>query len=411
MPSFSLAGLVVGVYLGVLAGIVPAFIAFAMGFVFKYFTDVTVPGFGVVVLGAALAGISGGLMGLADPQLTASWTGITAILVILMLSLWAHAQGDKLAAATPRGLTLGALRGRRISESLANLVDAYGQVRIRPAGEVQDMEGYPPLPQELRDQITAGSWRFPADLSPTELENRLEERLVTDHDLSAATVTIDAKGRAEIAAAPVVAGLSRRLPKDCRAVSVRTLLPTGMARGDEGTLVLPDGEATGPVVSARSDEAEPEPEEPAAPAESLPGTGEPVEEPAPQAKTPRTHGGDGRVTLALTPNDAKRALSVDQAPMRVESRGKQREFLVLETLKDDGHQFRKVRLDDGVDLVGQSLGQARLRERFGVSVMAIRRASQRLIAPSGSQVLAVDDVLTVVGKPEALDRFEAEVGG
>jgi hypothetical protein len=66
MASIPLTEVLVGVYLGLLAGIFPSFIAFSIGFGFKYFTNVTVPGLGVVVLGGALAGVSGGLMGLMD---------------------------------------------------------------------------------------------------------------------------------------------------------------------------------------------------------------------------------------------------------------------------------------------------------------------------------------------------------
>lgn len=76
MAAIPVSEILVGVYLGLLAGIFPAFIAFAIGFGFKYFTPVTVPGLGVVALGGTLAGISGGLMGLMDPTLAESWTGI-----------------------------------------------------------------------------------------------------------------------------------------------------------------------------------------------------------------------------------------------------------------------------------------------------------------------------------------------
>ena len=49
-----------GIYLGLLTGIVPALVAWALGFGFKYFTGVSIPGFGVVVLALAIAGASGG---------------------------------------------------------------------------------------------------------------------------------------------------------------------------------------------------------------------------------------------------------------------------------------------------------------------------------------------------------------
>ena len=135
MNSIPVAEILVGVYLGLLAAIFPSFVAFLIGFVFKYFTTVTVPGLGVVALGGALAGVSGGLMGLMDPTLAESWTGITAVLVILMACLWAHSQGDKLGTETPRHLTLKTLRDTRLSTDIVDRVDSYGQVRIRSIGE------------------------------------------------------------------------------------------------------------------------------------------------------------------------------------------------------------------------------------------------------------------------------------
>jgi len=52
--------IVFGIYLGIITGIVPALVAGVLGFVFKYVTDVTIPGLGVVVLALAIAGINGG---------------------------------------------------------------------------------------------------------------------------------------------------------------------------------------------------------------------------------------------------------------------------------------------------------------------------------------------------------------
>lgn len=75
MAPLPLSEVLVGVYLGLLAALFPGFIAFSIGFGFKYFTNVTVPGLGVVALGGALAGVSGGLMGLVDPALADAGPG------------------------------------------------------------------------------------------------------------------------------------------------------------------------------------------------------------------------------------------------------------------------------------------------------------------------------------------------
>lgn len=401
MVSLPVSQILVGLYLGLLAGIFPAFIAFAIGFGFKYFTSVTVPGLGVVVLGGALAGISGGLMGLVDPQLTGSWTGIVAILVILMFSLWAHNQGDKLGAATPRKLTLKSLRHSRLSADLVERVDSYGQVHIRPIGEIRDIDGYPPLPDDLREKLGTGSWKFPANSPVDELETRLEERLTTDYELAEVDVTITREGRAQIAAAPSSAGLSRRVDPGKRAVSIQTFLPTGVARGDSATLELPDGAVTGPVVSARTAGLDT--------AESTSPSSDAAEDEAETelpAKAPTTSGGEGQITVALPREEAQRVVRAPSAPVVIHSMGTQPEYEAIGVLKHHGNRFRKVVLGDGSSLVGTTIGSAQIRDSYGVAILAIRRLSERIIAPRGTTELMAGDALILVGKSEQLRAFE-----
>lgn len=408
MVSIILTEVLIGIYLGLLAGIFPAFIAFSLGFGFKYFTNVTVPGLGVVVLGGALAGISGGLMGLMDPQLAESWSGITAILVILMISLWAHSQGDKLGSETPRRLTLKRFREAKLSTDIADRVDSYGQIRIRPAGGVQDIEGYPPLPDDLRQQLESGSWKFPANLSLAELESHLEEKLSADHELAEVAVTVDARGRAQIEAAPSAAGLSRRVPPGRRAVSIQTLLPTGVARGDIVTVKLPDGNVTGPVVSARTRGIEPPIAEDESD-ETEEDTEDTDDEEAPPPKAPTTTGGEGEVTIAVPLGEARRVIRAPFAPLVVHSRGKQREYEAIGVLKQHGNRFQKFTVGENSSLAGTTIGEAQIRDTCGVAVLAIRRGTERIIAPRGATQVLAGDVLIAVGKLEKLRAFEEVV--
>jgi hypothetical protein len=405
MVPLPVTEVLVGVYLGLIAALFPSFVAFSIGFGFKYFTDVTVPGLGVVALGGTLAGVTGGLMGLIDPQLASSWTGVTAVLVILMGCLWAHSQGDKLGAATPRGLTLRSIRESRLSTELAERVDSYGQVRIRPVGEIHDIEGYPPLPEAVRERLRTGSWKFPADLPLSELERRLEERLTADYELVEVSAKVDDRGRAEIAAAPSAAGLSRRVPSGKRAVSIRTLLPTGVARGDSVTVRLPDGDVTGPVVSARTDGTD-GPDEPA----PTPTEGGDEANVAERPRAATTTGGEGQVTIAVSPEDAKAIVRAEFAPVTVHSRGKQREYEAIGVLKAHGNRFRNVTLGEASPLSGTTIGDARIRDTHGVGILAIRRGTERLVAPQGTTRLLAGDTLIVVGPPARLRAFE-EVAG
>ena len=410
MAPVPVSEVLVGVYLGLIAALFPSFIAFAIGFVFKYFTNVTVPGLGVVALGGALAGVTGGLMGLLDPQLASGWTGITAVLVILMGCLWAHSQGDKLAAATPRGLTLKSLRENRLSAEFTERIDSYGQIRVRPLGEIRDIDGYPPLPESLREQLQAGVWRFPADLAIPELQRRLEDRLVTDYELAEVSVTIDARGRAEIAAAPSGAGLSRRVPDGQRAVSVRTLLPTGVGRGDVVTVQLPDGDVTGPVVSARTDGTETPPEpEPKSELElesvSTTSGENPVESERARSPRARTTGGEGRVTLTVKPEAAKRVIETTFARTIVHPRGRQRVYAAIDLLRGRDNRFRTVTVGEDSPLAGTTVATARAQAGRGVAILAIRRVTEQLIAPPEATELVAGDRLIVVGGPGQLAAF------
>jgi len=406
MESLPIA-IVYGLYLGVLTGIIPALVSGVLGFLFKYVTGVTLPGFGVVVLAVALAGINGGLLALADPTILDSAnapTVTTGLLIVMMMSLYAHAKGDQLGASVPRRLSLRALGERTLSADLVEIVGGRNEIRIRVTGDVADIEGYPPLPEHLREGIRNGDWRLPADLQVSELEARLAERLLTEFELGDVSVSIDESGAATVAAAPPFSGLSRRLDGNRRAVSVNTLVPTGLARGDLAVAVTPEGRVRGEVVSARSTR----------PAGEQPAVTATVEEPpagteTPVTRAPTTGGGDGQVTLAVTKSDVALLLSTDAATVLVESRGVRREYEVLSLLRRAGKRFRRLTVRSESDLDGVTLAEADPRGRYGVAVLAVRTGDGWQFAPKGGKRLTAGDELFAVGSRDALDQFGAVV--
>jgi hypothetical protein len=397
-----------GIYLGVLTGIIPGLVAWALGFLFKYSTSVSIPGFGVVVLAVALAGVNGGLMALADPTITQSANAVTvttAILVVLMISLYAHSRGDAMGAAFPRRLSFKQLRERPLSADVMGSLSGHDEVRIRVVGEVADMEGYPPLPDDLRAEIRNSEWTFPADLRVSELEERLADRLRTEFDLGDVAVTVDEGGRASVVAAPPFSGLSKRVPSGKRAVSVDALLPTGLARNDEVTVITADAQVRGTVVSARTDGASaPAPPAPADPAED----GEEEGPPQP-VRAPTTDGGEGRLTVAVTRTDAGPLVRADRARVVVESRGVRREYELVSLLRRAGRRFRRVTVGADGPLDGTSLGVASVREQYGVAVMAVEGTSGWRLAPRGETTLSAGDDVYVVGTPDRLDAFVGAV--
>jgi hypothetical protein len=395
-----------GLYLGVLTGIIPAVVAWGLAVLFRAVTGLTVPSFAVVVLGVAIAGVNGGFLAFNDPtivQSANSVTLVTALLVVMLVSFYAHNLGDQLGAALPRRFSLSALRERTLSADVVEFVSGHGQVRVRVAGPVEDVEGYPPMPDDLRATVETVAWTFPADLPVDDLEERVERRLREEFDLAAASVTIDERARATVAAAPPSSVLSRRVPADRRAVSVTALVPTGVARGDEVTVHTAGGAVDGTVVSARSGTPAPPDTardgDPGAPGDARPATGQ----------APRTTGGEGRVTVAVDREDAPVLVGADRGRVVVASRGTRREYELVSLLRRAGQAFGHVTVGTGGPLDGASIGATDPREAYGVAVLAVRANGEWTVAPGPTTELAAGDALFAVGGRDALAAFAEAV--
>jgi voltage-gated potassium channel len=75
-------------------------------------------------------------------------------------------------------------------------------------------------------------------------------------------------------------------------------------------------------------------------------------------------------------------------------------------------QLEETRLAAESRLVGKKLSQARLREDYGVIVVAIKKASGKMVYnPAAEEMLGGDDVLVVVGDPKQLPKLEAAARG
>ena len=391
-----------GIYLGLLAGVIPALVSFGFGFIFRYVTGLSVPAFGVVVLGVALAGVNGGFLAFADPTITQaanSTTLVVALLVVAMLTFYTHSVGDKMGATLPRRISLKSLRERTLHTDAIEFVGGRNEVAVSVVGGVRDLEGYPPLPESLRASIRDAEWRFPADLPLSELEGRFVDRLRSDFDVEEASVTVDEHGRATVAAAPPAAGVSKRTPVGKRAVSVPALVPTGIARGDEVSVLAGESRVDGTVVSAKS-VGKPAPE-PTAPVDDEAEAAEPSAKPA-----PTTTGGEGRVTVAVQRPDAESLLAADRTRIVVRARGTRREYELLGLLRRGGQRVRRLALRADAPVVDATLGEANLRETYGVTVLAVRHDGSWTVAPSGDVALAAGDELFVAGPRRELDAFE-----
>ena len=402
MSSFPVQ-LLLGIYLGLVTGIIPALVAWTLGFAFKYLTSVTIPGFGVVVLALAIAGVNGGLLALNDKAITGSANGtaiLVAIIVVLMLSLYAHAKGDQMGAAMPKRLTLKRLADRTLSSDVVELVGGRGEVTLTVAGEVQDIEGYPPLPAGLRAELAAAELSLPADLPISELESRAAEQLRSAFDLGEVSVRLDERARATVSAAPPTAGLSKRVPAGQRAVSVSTLVPTGLASGDRVSLRTPAGSYEGTVLSVATG-GKSKPKEDAAATDGGIDT-----VPAPTAAT--AAGGEGRIGVAVSRSAAEALLATDVTGLVVHSRGERKEFELLSVLRRSGRRVRRLTVAADGALDGVGLAELGVRHNYGVVVLAVRRDGSWQLVPDGAFRPEAGEELYVVGTPSELDGF-AEV--
>lgn len=405
MASFP-AEILLGIYLGLLVGIIPALLAWALGFGVKYVTGVTLPGPGVTLLAVALAGVNGWLLAMAGQSIVQDPTAsrlATAIVVVAALSLYSHSKGVRMAADFPRRLSLSGLRERKLSRECADIVSGGDEVRVHVVGEVADMEGYPPLPEELRAKIRNAELTFPSDLRIDELEERTEDRLETRYDLGEVSVTVDEKGRATVVAAPPFSGLSKRVTDDRHAVSVSGLIPTGLAHGDEVTVITPDAQVRGTVVSATTDGGTEGTGPKAAPLSVKEDDG-----PSP-VRAPTTDGGEGRLTVAVTRTDVQPLLRANETKVVVESRGTRREYEVVSMLRRADHQFERMEIGHDSPLDGLDLGTADVPGTYGVSILAVRTEDGWLVAPRGGTTLQAGDEVFVVGTRDQLDTFTSRV--
>jgi voltage-gated potassium channel len=74
-------------------------------------------------------------------------------------------------------------------------------------------------------------------------------------------------------------------------------------------------------------------------------------------------------------------------------------------------EIAQVALDEASRLVGQTIGNSKIRQDMGVIVLAIKRGSEMMVGPSRDDVMKVGDVLITMGDPAGLRKLEEVAAG
>lgn len=81
----------------------------------------------------------------------------------------------------------------------------------------------------------------------------------------------------------------------------------------------------------------------------------------------------------------------------------------VETLLAEGTFLEWYNVEDGAELDGETLADARVRERTGVSIVAIERDGSVIPSPKPDTVITAGDTLVAIGSQEDLQDFDALV--
>ncbi|OLZ40320.1 hypothetical protein A6E15_04675 [Natrinema saccharevitans] len=372
--------LVVGVAFGFVVGVGPAIAVgvLAAGISIRG-RHLSLP-LGVAVAGG-LAGCNGYLVGLFEggmgplrvPRIGA------AALVVALLAVFAASQGERVASELPIGTDRPTVRTRSLSAAAIDAVDAMGQVQIRTTGDVRDIDGYPPLSPDVRAAIEADAWRLPADLPLSALESRLATRLRTEYDLTAASVSVDGRGRATVAAAPPTDGDAASVPDGWRAVSVSGPSPPGLEPGTTVEVSARDASTAGTVLSVDRD-----------------------------ARSERVAGADdsvdkyGAVTLAVPATDAAPLLAADRVRIAVPAAGHDPEREAIARLERAGYVVRHV----SGGAIASTLEAAETDDPIH-PVVASSPADADVIETAGAKPVADRNRWQLDPDPEGLEKRES----
>ena len=264
----------------------------------------------------------------------------------------------------------GGTGGRDFSD-VTQLVRTGGRViDVELPEHVEDIDGYDPVPDEEKAAIAGTRMRFPRRLTVAELHDRIAARLREDHGIGRVDLELTAEGEVEyLAVGTRMAGVGPTLGPGTVAVAVRADPAFAASPGDT-VQVWTTGDDPDRVVTAE-----------------LRGAVEDV----------ATLAVDAFEADRLDPARRYRLMTLPREPST------DREFASLLRAADE--TMDAVRIAPESSLAGIAVGA------LDVTVVAIRPPDGRVEPlPPRHRVLATDETVYVVGRPDVLRRFESAAG-
>ncbi|WP_121744548.1 cation:proton antiporter regulatory subunit [Natronorubrum halophilum] len=82
----------------------------------------------------------------------------------------------------------------------------------------------------------------------------------------------------------------------------------------------------------------------------------------------------------------------------------------VETMLSDNTFIEWYGVTEAAEIAGQTIGDARIRERVGISIIAVQRDDELITPPTPETVIEPGDTLVVVGDREDCTEFEKLLG-
>ncbi|WP_148414484.1 cation:proton antiporter regulatory subunit [Haloferax sp. KTX1] len=415
--ALRLVGLVVGAFV----------VSAVAALLYRWYTREIIPRALAVLFGGAVVALYLNTIGLFGAFTTGTETEVFQLDTVVfnvaslvggaLIAPVGRVAGDRL--ATDVFAVAGA---KELDADVSRLVRTVGRVTsVTLPEDIGDIEGYDPVAESVKTQLSGKTLLFPRRLGEAELRDRLATRIKDDHGVGHVDVEFDDGSEVSyLALGSRAAGLGPTLAPGTVAVAIRGDPGSGAAAGDPvqvWSVPKPDAGDEDDEAGGPSDGGSAGASAPSETSESADSTQTPAGGPetgslsdggtdAPTAPTRVAFGelrgvADDVATVALDEEDADRLTSGEEyrlvtlpADPHVD-----REFASL--LRNADETMAVTTVAAGADLDGAPVSDV------DTTVVAIRSSNRPVDAiPGRGRELAAGDTLYVVGRPEVLRKVE-----